>query len=130
MVASGVLPLHAQSARESDSTLLVLTHKLESSWALGRDAFRDSVLQWGEMEESLYDLDELAFFGCAVDLAHGRQDHWLEAEMLRELSSPYRHLDSIALSFDCLHRAIDIAEQHDSTLLGRLHHKLAWNYIY
>ena len=110
--------------------LAPLAEALEQWRALPADRVHDSLMRWGEYAEYLSDRDQIVYFRRAATIADTLGDAWLHAEMLREVSSPYRHLDSIAQSFEVLYRAVDIAERGDSTVLARLHHKLAYNFLY
>ena len=87
----------------------------------------DSLYVWGEAGDRLSDPEQIVYFGRCVALAERAGHFPLQIEMMRELSSPYRHLDSIKQSFDLLYEAVALAERYDSTALGRLRHKLGWS---
>ena len=118
---------HADVDVRADRDLEALLAEVEGARAYPEARFTDSLMVWGEEAEFLSDREQIVYFGRCLAIADSLGYRPIAIETMRELSSPYRHLDSIAKSYTLLHEAIRLARRYDTTALPRLTFKLGYN---
>ena len=107
------------------AAFVALAGRLDAAAALPPHALRDSLWAWAGAGDRLGDAERVVYLTRARDLAREAGEVRAEIEVLRELSRPYRRLDSLRRSFAVLYDAIELAERHDSTSLATLYVELA-----
>ena len=142
LVGEGFAQAYTSSAQAPPARTVAATRNSPEAWSAEmtrlmtcldgvgdypRQMLEDSLLFWGEAGDFLPSYEQIVYFERCIDIAEDAGHMPLAIEMMRESSSPYRHVDSMVKSYRVLYKAVQLARVHDTLALARLNFKLGYN---